>query len=274
VATVIVPAHNEENVIEKCLNSLINQEGVDAIIVACNGCSDSTASLVKSKYPNVICLDIQKPSKVNALNEAEKLIKSWPVFYIDADVSLSDNAVSQISKYMSENDIHLAAPEPVIDTSESPWLVKQYYETWLKLPYIKEGVIATCSFVISEEGRKRFTQFPDVIADDYFVRSQFYENELTNVPGCKVYVSAPKTLWSLIKIKTRSKLGVMEVKARGLGLEKPAPNYPSIMSSLLFSRHFISTSIYVALVLLFKFRAKKQFKDLDSYEWEMDRSSR
>jgi len=223
VATVIVPAHNEENVIEKCLNSLINQEGVDAIIVACNGCSDSTASLVKSKYPNVICLDIQKPSKVNALNEAEKLIKSWPVFYIDADVSLSDNAVS---------------------------------------------------FVISEEGRKRFTQFPDVIADDYFVRSQFYENELTNVPGCKVYVSAPKTLWSLIKIKTRSKLGVMEVKARGLGLEKPAPNYPSIMSSLLFSRHFISTSIYVALVLLFKFRAKKQFKDLDSYEWEMDRSSR
>ena len=92
---------------------------------------------------------------MNALNEAEKHVTSWPVFYIDADVALSEGAIAVIEAGMKEQNLLLAAPEPVIDTSESSWLVKRFYDAWLSLPYIKEGVVATCTFVISEEGRKR-----------------------------------------------------------------------------------------------------------------------
>ena len=70
MATVIVPAHNEAGVIEDCLNSIIKQDGIDHLIVACNGCTDNTADIVKTSFPSAICLDIEKPSKVNALNEA------------------------------------------------------------------------------------------------------------------------------------------------------------------------------------------------------------
>lgn len=274
MATVIVPAHNESTVIRKCLDSLINQPMTDKIIVACNGCTDDTADIVRKEYPNVTCLDLDIPSKVNALNEAEKHIVSWPTFYIDADVSLSEGAVQTVTEGMASQNLLLAAPEPLIDTSKSPWLVKQFYKIWLKLPYIREGVVATCSFVISEEGRKRFDKFPEVISDDGYVRSHFYEHELGNVSGAKVFVSAPRTVKSLIKIKTRARLGNMELKARKLGYDKPAPNYGSVLSRLLRSPDFFSTLIYIGFVFTFRRRAQQQFQDLDNYQWEVDHTSR
>lgn len=274
MATIIVPAHNEATVIRRCLDSLVNQTSVDKIIVACNGCSDNTADIVRKEYPTVLCLDLDIPSKVNALNEAEKHIESWPTFYIDADVSLSEGAVEQVVHGMEEQGLLLAAPEPDIDLSNSPWIVRQFYHTWLRLPYIKDGVVATCSFVISEEGRKRFDHFPDVIADDGYVRSHFYANELGNVPGSKVFVSAPRTLKSLIKIKTRARLGNMELKARKLGYDKPVPNYKSAFKGVLLSKYWLSALIYLALVSVFRRRADQQFKDLDNYQWEVDHSSR
>ena len=274
MATAIVPAHNESSVIRRCLDSLIFQEGLDTIIVACNGCSDDTATIVRTEYPSVICLDIEKPSKVNALNEAETHINSWPVFYIDADIAISDGAVKRICQGMEEENLLLAAPEPVIDTSKSPWLVRRFYDIWLRLPYIREGVIATCTFVISEEGRKRFGKFPDVIADDGYVRSHFHDHELGNIAGAKVFVSAPRTVQSLIKIKTRARLGNVELKARKLGYDKPEPKYGAILPSLLFSRHWLSALVYIGFVVIFRSRAKQQFKDLDNYQWEVDHTSR
>ena len=274
MATVIVPAHNEANVIQRCLDSLVNQSDLERIVVACNGCTDNTVQIVRQNYPQVVCLDLSIPSKVNALNEAEKHIASWPVFYIDADVALSDGAIGQVSKGMRDKQLLLAAPQPKIDVSRSPWIVRQFYATWLRLPYIREGVIATCSFVISEEGRKRFGKFPDVIADDGFVRSHFYAHELGNIDEASVFVSAPRTLKSLVKIKSRARLGNMELKARKLGFDKPEPQYASILPSLLFSRHCISASIYIFLVFLFRLRARKQFQNLDSYQWEVDHTSR
>lgn len=274
MATVIVPAHNEASVIRRCLDSLINQDMVDKIIVACNGCQDDTANIVTSEYPDITCLDLDIPSKVHALNEAEKHIESWPVFYIDADVALSPNAIKVVTEGMKEQNLLLAAPEPVIDTSKSPWLVRQFYKIWLKLPYINEGVIATCSFVISEEGRKRFKEFPEVIADDGYVRSHFYNHELGNVQGASVLVSAPRTVKSLIKIKTRARLGNLELKARKLGYDKPEPEYGSALSSLLWSRDFFSTIIYIGFAFIFRRRAQQQFHDLDNYQWEVDHTSR
>ncbi len=58
MASVIVPAHNEASVIRRCLDSLNGQAGLDTLIVACNGCTDNTAEIVRTEYPHAICLDI------------------------------------------------------------------------------------------------------------------------------------------------------------------------------------------------------------------------
>ena len=278
MATVIVPAHNEASVIEACLNSIINQSGVDHIIVPCNGCTDNTVEIVQTKFPSAVCLDIEKPSKTNALNIAEKksqeLGVSYPIFYIDADTQLSENCIPHISKAMANSPIKLSAPTPIINTKHSSWLVKTYYKVWTRLPYIKEGVIATCSFIVSEEGRQRFDKFADVIGDDGFIRCHFKNSEISNIEGAEIYITAPKDIFSLIKIKTRARLGNMELIARKKCPIQEAKNYGNVMKTRLLSKEFLPTSIYILIALVIRIRAQMQFKKLDSYQWEKDTSSR
>ncbi len=278
MATVIVPAHNEATVIEDCLKSITNQPEANHIIVACNGCTDNTVEIVTSKFPQVLCLDIKKPSKTNALNEAEKKAKEigveHPIFYIDADTKLSDSAIKTIIEAMANSEILLSAPTPKIDTSHSSWLVKIYYQVWTQLPYIKEGVIATCSFIVSEEGRKRFDKFADVIGDDGFIRCHFKNKEISNIDNAYIYITAPKDIFSLIKIKTRARLGNMELLAKNLCPVIENKNYSGVMSKRLLSRDFFPTLIYIFIALFIRIRAKLQFKKLDVYQWEKDTSSR
>lgn len=274
MASVIIPAHNESSVIKRCIDSVIHQADVDQIIVACNGCTDDTAEQARTYGDAVLCLDIAQPSKVNALNEAEKYVTSWPVFYLDADIELVDGAISRVVEGMQETGYLLAAPEPVIRLQHSSWLVQQYYKVWYQLPYIRSGIVGTCSFVATQEGRQRFDQFPDVISDDGFIRAQFEDHERGNISGSTVIVHAPRNLRSLVKIKTRSQLGLLELKARGLMRFREQKTYSVSLSSLFFSRDWLAVSIYVGLAVFMKLRARRQFKVLDSYQWEVDRSSR
>ena len=274
MASVIVPAHNEANVIRTCLDSLVNQPGLDTLIVACNGCTDDTAAIVQHEYPQAICLDIALPSKVNALNEAEKYITSWPVFYIDADTRLSPNAIEVITQALAEGKTLLAAPEPVIDTRHSSWWVKQYYRTWLQLPYIREGVVATCSYVITEQGHERFERFPEVINDDGFVRCLFSREERRNIPSAQIFITAPKDLASLIKIKTRARLGNMQLAALKQCKRFDQKPYGRIMQERLLSKEFIPVLVYLFIATAIRMRAAKQFQNLQSYIWEKDQTSR
>ena len=276
--TVIVPAHNEATVIENCLDSIVNQEGIDHIIVACNGCTDNTVEIVKNKFPELVCLDIKKPSKTNALNVAEEKARelgiSYPVFYIDADTRLSSNCIPLITQEMSKGTVLLSAPTPVIDTRKSSWLVKTYYRVWTSLPYIKEGVIATCSFIVSEQGRQRFDKFADVIGDDGFIRCHFKNSEIANIEGAEIYITAPRNFYSLLKIKTRARLGNMELIAKDKCPVIEAKNYGSVMKRKLLSKDFFPTAVYIIIAAIIRLRAKVQFKQIHSYQWEKDTSSR
>ena len=278
MATVIVPAHNESAVIADCLGSIVGQTDVEQVIVACNGCTDDTAEIVKSQFPAVCCLEIAKPSKVNALNVAEakarELGSTFPIFYIDADTTLGPNAITRICRALETGSLLLAAPTPVDDVSNSSRPVKQYYRTWLELPYVKEGVIATCSYVITEQGRRRFDLFPNVINDDGYVRGQFRTHELANIRGAEIYIRAPKDVYSLIKIKTRARVGNMQLRDKGLCMIQERRPYGSAIMRRVFNGHLVSSMVYVGIASSIRVRAWLQKRSIDSYEWERDNSSR
>jgi glycosyltransferase involved in cell wall biosynthesis len=278
MATIIVPAHNESTVISTCLESIVDQEGVDDVIVVCNGCSDNTAAVVRERFPRVHCLDVPVASKTNALNVAEAKAKElgmvFPLFYLDADTRLGPNAIRIIEEALASSSVLLAAPTPVIDTSQSSWLVKQYYKAWLSLPYVQEGVIATCSYVLTERGRKRFDEFPDVISDDGFVRGHFRSSEISNVAKAEIYIRAPKDLRSLIKIKTRACLGNKQLLETDRWPVRESRNHADIFTKRLLGKDFVPTSIYILTNLLMRARAGWQLRRISRYEWEKDLSSR
>ena len=273
MATVIIPAHNEETVISQCLDGIIRQDSVETIIVACNACTDNTAEIVKN-YKNVRCLELVRASKVNAINEAEKYVTSYPVFYIDADTVLENGAIKEITRAMEDNNLLLASPSPIVNVSSSSWIVRAFYRVWLNLPYIKEGVVATCSYVIARKGRDRFLRFPEIISDDGFVRGHFEVSEMANVSSARIFINAPKDLLSLIKIKTRARLGNIQLLKLNCCPVSHTGKYKALPLHEWLAFSPVDLSIYVLIQLIIRFRAANQFKQIDDYQWERDSTSR
>ena len=71
--SVIIPAHNEEVVITRCLQALLEDAPIDAmeVFVVCNGCTDRTAELARAQGYPVQVIEIPEASKVAALNAGD-----------------------------------------------------------------------------------------------------------------------------------------------------------------------------------------------------------
>ena len=211
--SVIIPAHNEENVIASTLDALVAgvDTGILEIIVVCNGCSDITASIVKGYGVKVQCLETSVASKTNALNLGDEVANFFPRVYLDADIVLSVEAVLALEKALADGRYLVASTAMKMDYGKASWWVRSYYDVWQQLPYVQEGMIGVGVFALSEKGRSRFGTFPDVIADDGFVRASFTNKERVSVEDFHSIVRAPVNLAGLIKIKSRSRLGRYEL---------------------------------------------------------------
>ena len=215
-ATIIIAAYNEAGVIRKTLQGLIKGDYLDLyqILVVCNGCTDNTEQIVRDEFNNVSCHSLTQASKALAIRYAESLNPGFPRLYLDADIGLSaDDAASLISKARDQESAALIIPGSIITTDQSSALVKAYYRAWCETPYVREFGYGSGAYLINQQGRDRFDVWPELVADDTFIRQQFSLDETNIIQSLKVDVKAPKTLWSLIKIKARSKFGNLELDA-------------------------------------------------------------
>ncbi len=276
MVTVIIPAHNEAASIASCLFSLSGSDNKQEFetIVVCNGCVDNTAEIAKQNSFDVICLETDIPSKTSAINLGELHSKFFPRIYLDADVMLTRDAIFAMCSTL-ESGALATSVEPQMDLSSSSWFVKAFYEIWLSLPYCKAGMIGSGVYALSEEGRSRFDRFPNIIADDGYVRALFTESERSVTKGHYAIVTAPKDLLSLIKIKTRSRLGRYQLKDKFSELlANEAKDFQGAFKSLCFDvKLWPKLLVYVGVNLISRIRARHQYITKQT-KWERDESSR
>ncbi len=276
--SIIIPAHNEEKVIGAALKEFIDGviSGELEVIVVCNGCTDKTAEVVASFGHDVKCVETPIPSKTNALNLGDSEANGFPRIYQDADVILTLEAIRQIAQVLQSGRFLAAAPMMQMDFRNAPWLVRSYYEVWQQLPYVKEGLVGVGSYALSKEGRERFRKFPDIIADDRFIRALFKEDERTVVLTCCSVVRAPSTLAALVKIKTRSRLGGYEFERKFPELlNNEKKNYGlAIRQSLKRFKMKPALFVYLSVNLFCRLRAKWQLSRNMIDVWERDETSR
>ena len=276
--SIVIPAHNEVSVIRRCLSALTGgaREGELEVIVACNGCTDGTADAARAFGPPVRVVETQRASKIAALNLGDEHAGGFPRFYLDADIDLTPTDVRAVAAALGEGGALAAAPKAVVDYSGSSWWVRAFYEIWLRLPYHREGMIGSGVYALSEAGRARFGAFPEIIADDGYVRSLFAPGERVTVESCTFTIRAPLTLGGLIKVKTRSRLGLMELRRRfpeqaGTDRKRWGPSLARIART---PRLWPCAVAYAGVVLITRSRARKQLANLSEYRWERDESSR
>ncbi|MCK5872034.1 MAG: glycosyltransferase family 2 protein [Methylococcales bacterium] len=274
--SVIIPAYNEEKIITRCLKALQEQDfsGDLQIIVVCNHCQDKTAAKVSAFNTDIVCLETDIGSKTNALNLGDEVATFYPRIYLDADIVLSKNAIREMCLTLKDES-HLATSSVAkMDLSHSSWGVKAFYDIWLNLPYCKEGMIGSGVYALSEQGRQQFEKFPLIIADDGYIRCLFTREQRPLSINCTAHVRAPKNLTSLIKIKTRSRLGGYELAEKFPQLlNNETKDYKkALMGILLNVSQWGKIALYVSINIIARCRANHQYKQ--SKQWERDESSR
>ena len=217
-------------------------------------------------------------SKSYALNLGDGAASGFPRLYLDADIRIEGRAVRQIVKTLEEGQYLAAAPAMHMDLSRANWFVRGYYRVWTKLPYTQEGFMGVGAYMLSEAGRRRFDRFPDIIADDGYIRVLFEPSERVVSRECVSVVVAPATLRELIKIKTRSRLGLFQLRRQFPDLfarEALSKRYDVALGETLRRPSLWPCALVNLWVnLVSRHRARQQMARIGQYIWERDESSR
>jgi glycosyltransferase involved in cell wall biosynthesis len=283
MVSIIIPACNEEAVIGRTLSGLLKDADSSdmEIIVCCNGCHDRTAEIARAFSPTVRVIETSKGSKTWALNLGDAAATSFPRIYVDADISLTYATVQKIVGALSQSETLAAAPRMKVDLSNRSWAIRAFYDVWLKTPYHLRGMIGSGVYALSQQGRSRFGTFPDIIADDGFVRAHFSPEERQILDDCAFTVLPPASLGALLKVKTRATLGNRELSRKYPELmqrlnaaedqeNKRSPYWKLAMQPLIWPK----LGLYVLVKAVAEMRARTQLKKLSTYRWERDETSR
>lgn len=276
--SIVIPAYNEADVIERCLEALTARpvDGGIEIVVACNGCRDNTAELARRFGEPVKVVETQTASKIAALNLGDANATAFPRVYLDADVVVDLDTIEAVANVLRTDEPLAAAPKMNVEMSRSSWPVRAFYRVWLKQPYHQQGLIGGGFYAVSQTGREQFEAFPPIIADDEFVRRHFLPSQRINPEGLTFMIHAPHRFSDLVKVKTRSRLGRMQ-------LEKTFPQLRSASEEESGAKTFDikknpclwpAACVYLLVNGLTRLRARQQYRQLGSYQWERDESSR
>jgi glycosyltransferase involved in cell wall biosynthesis len=273
--SIIIPVYNEETVLARCLDNILKDpENEFEVIVVCNGCIDNSRKVAESYGSKVNVIALEQASKILALNTGDEFAHYFPRFYIDADIIISADTIKKVAALLNQEQFLAAAPKINFDISNANFFVRQFYKIWQLNPYFT-NMIGSGVYALSEQGRSRFDKFPPIIDDDEYVRIHFNDAERKTVDSCNFTVVTPTNLTSLVKIKTRARLGSYELKMKYPQLiKKSNKNYRSFMLTLLSTPSlWIGSIIYLYVIILTRFLAKKRLK-AGNFIWDKDNSSR
>lgn len=154
--TVLIPAHNEEKVIIRCIESVVKSSYADVDIIVINDAStDATRRLLyvfKQDHPEVRLRVINKRingGKGRALNDAlRRYVTSELVMMLDADSMLSPSAIERAVTYFVDPTVAGVAANVQIMNRHTTLSILQKFEHMISYRSKKAYSLTNCDFVI------------------------------------------------------------------------------------------------------------------------------
>ena len=282
-ASVIVPAHNEEAVIGRCLAALEPECADVEVVVVANGCDDETAEVAREftdRLPGLRVVEREQGGKIGALNAGDAEATAFPRIYLDADIELTPGALSALITDLDADEPLIGAPRVRFDLRGTSAGVRSFIRVFEQLPYIADDLVGAGIYGLSRAGRARFATFPDVTGDDLFVQRLFCPDETIQSAG-EFVVRPPRRLRSLVAVRARVAQGNAELAAREPDAAEHAPPTTStatstdstVRSLLTLVAHrpsrLLDAVLYAGVVAAGRRRGRRQ-----SETWLRDDSSR
>jgi glycosyltransferase involved in cell wall biosynthesis len=148
----VIPAHNEEKYIGKCLDSVFKAIGNDPefeVIVADNNSSDNTREVV-ARYPRAILVHEPKPGANSARQAGFLRARGNLIANVDADTILTPNWIQNATKEFSKNEklVCLSGPFIYYDLPRKIYaLVKIFYALTFFMYLINRFVLRNTSVI-------------------------------------------------------------------------------------------------------------------------------
>ncbi len=266
--SVIVPANNEAGHIEACLEAVLAQTGVPKnaidVIVAANGCTDDTVDRARRFAPDfaakgwtLVVLEIAQGGKTNALNAANDVAGSQTQAYLDADIVIEPALLGQIITALDMQAARYATGRLRITRARS-WISRHYGKLWVRLPFMRKGSAPGAGlFAVNAAGRARWDAFPDIIADDSYVRWLFTPQERTEVDAGYRWPLV-EGFSALVRVRARQDAGSDQLRALYPALEanedKPTVTWHDQPRLALSAP--VSYAVYIAVKIAVKLRGK------------------
>ena len=111
--TVLIPAFNEERVIERAVDRVLASRDVTVrVIVIDDGSTDRTSAVVREAFgdePRVQLLTLDNGGKARALNEALRRVDDAVVIALDADTQFEPNTVARLARWFVDPQLGAVA---------------------------------------------------------------------------------------------------------------------------------------------------------------------
>jgi hypothetical protein len=191
-------------------------------------------------------------------------------------VRLPLDAVRRMAIRLAQGEVYAVSPQVRLDLTNASWAVRAFYDIDQRLPSARETIGGSGVYGLSEEGRRRFSQFPSVTGDDAFVRRTFSPAQRCVVEGCFSTVIPPKRLCGVISIKTRSHFGNYELAMKFPQMTRNVghDNRPALMRLALQPWLWPKLAVYGYVKVVARVRARRQIRTGSAIHWERDETSR
>ena len=215
MTSVVIPAHNEEAVLARCLHTLLAgaaDDELDVVVVA-NACTDRTAEVATEFGVRVV--ETSTPGKANAIRLGDEICYSFPRVYLDADVELDTASVRELVEALERPGVLACAPVPRWDLSGASRLARRVHRVHDHLIAPSRVLAGVGVYVLSKGGHARAFPLPNVISDDGWVHRSFTPMERAVVPSAHSVVRPARTVRAHLKRRVRVRIGNRELAALG-----------------------------------------------------------
>jgi hypothetical protein len=281
VASIVIPAHNEAAVIERCLRALFDDAGLETpgagpfeVVVACNGCTDGTADVVRGTGLPVTVIEVAAASKLAALRAGDETATVFPRVYLDADVVVAGSALRAVARRLGEGDVLAARPPLRYDAAGASRLVRRYYLARSRLPEVLNSLWGAGVYAVSAAGHARIRPWPEVIADDLYVDRCFTADEIEIVDCAPVTVRVPLRSTDLLAVLGRTYQGKAQTAEKAQPAEKStlARTLGGLLRLVLHHpSHALDAAVYAGFAVAARIRRRAVG---DRVPWARDDSSR
>ena len=273
--SVIIPAHDEGAGIAALLAALGggNDSGVELIVV-CNGCTDDTAERARAVGPAIVVLELPEPSKRKALAAGDALATHPFRAWVDADVVIDAHGLRRLVRALGDG-VEVAAPTRRLDLSRSSWPVRWYYDVWLQLPQVRDGVFGRGVVVMTPDGHRQVCGLPLVMSDDLAVSETFRPAQRAVVAEASVTIRCPANLRDLLRRRVRVATGSAQLDQLGLR-SGSARTRPSTILRIAVAgpSQLPKCIVFLAVTLIARAGARRRIRAGDYSTWLRDESSR